>query len=338
MQRTRSQGFSAAGFLAPNLLGFALFTAAPLSMSVYMALTNWDLRLHHQYVGEPVRFVGLANFSTLLTEPDFWRYLWNTLFLMAGLPFGIVGSLAAALLLHQDPRTRSRRLAAILMAAILLLAGVASLLVAGAGSTGLILLIGGVAGLVMMGGLTGGAAVYRTIFYPPHFTAGVATYLLWKKLYAPTTGPINQLLRPALDQIHSIAIAVGPVRVIGAAWAIAVIGMAVGVFGARRLAFGLQSGEVSRIAGVSSYAVLFLPVLIWLYGQSTYGVGWAWIVLLVVATVTARRPQGAGSFIPHWRELWGTVTARSMFFAIAQAGLIGLHLAVCRSATASSSN
>jgi multiple sugar transport system permease protein len=32
----------------------------------------------------------------------------------------------------------------------------------------------------------------------PYFTAGVATILLWKHLYSPETGPINQVLGPIL--------------------------------------------------------------------------------------------------------------------------------------------
>lgn len=37
--------------------------------------------------------------------------------------------------------------------------------------------------------------VYRTLFYLPSFTAGVALFILWKKLYNPEFGPINLLLQ-----------------------------------------------------------------------------------------------------------------------------------------------
>jgi len=36
-----------------------------------------------------------------------------------------------------------------------------------------------------------GVVVYRTLFYLPMFTAGVAMLILWKKLYNPDFGPIN---------------------------------------------------------------------------------------------------------------------------------------------------
>ncbi len=43
-----------------------------------------------------------------------------------------------------------------------------------------------------------GLVVYRTIFYLPSFTAGVALLILWKALYNPDFGPINALLDPLL--------------------------------------------------------------------------------------------------------------------------------------------
>jgi len=44
-----------------------------------------------------------------------------------------------------------------------------------------------------------GVIVYRTLFYLPAFTAGVALFILWKKLYNPEFGPINQLLAVFFD-------------------------------------------------------------------------------------------------------------------------------------------
>ncbi len=40
-----------------------------------------------------------------------------------------------------------------------------------------------------------GVVVYRTLFYLPSFTAGVALFILWKKLYNPDFGPINLILQ-----------------------------------------------------------------------------------------------------------------------------------------------
>lgn len=87
------------GFLAPNLIGFLLFTAGPVLFSVGASFTNWDL----QGV-EPLRFVGLENFVNMFTDKQFWLYFVNTLFFLIGMPLSIAGSLAVAMLLSQKIR------------------------------------------------------------------------------------------------------------------------------------------------------------------------------------------------------------------------------------------
>ena len=98
----------ALAFLAPNLLGFVLFTAAPVLISLYLCFNSWD-------VLRPPHWVGFGNFTRLLgfhftpqgwraSDPDFWRYLWNTFFLLLALPLGIAGSLVMALILNQKLR------------------------------------------------------------------------------------------------------------------------------------------------------------------------------------------------------------------------------------------
>ncbi len=98
-------------FLLPNFLGFMVFTFLPILASLALSLTNWD-------VLQPLsakNFVGLNNFAELLwfhgeggqlvaNDPDFWKYLWNTIFLMLGIPLGIAGSLVTAMLLNQKIR------------------------------------------------------------------------------------------------------------------------------------------------------------------------------------------------------------------------------------------
>ncbi|MBW6526262.1 sugar ABC transporter permease [Sphingomonas sp. RHCKR7] len=81
--------------LAIILFVFALPTLLALALSVtdysIYALADWGA----------LRFVGLGNFTDLLTTPLFWRALGNTaLFALLGVPMAIGTSLAAALLLH----------------------------------------------------------------------------------------------------------------------------------------------------------------------------------------------------------------------------------------------
>jgi len=99
---------TAAAFLLPNLLGFLIFTFLPIAAVFVMSLLHWDL-VHRPH------FAGLSNFVQLLGvgrpdgrlaphDPDFWRFLWNTVYLMGGIPVGIVASLLLALLLNRRLR------------------------------------------------------------------------------------------------------------------------------------------------------------------------------------------------------------------------------------------
>ena len=73
-------------FLLPNILGFLVFTAVPLVISLFMAFTDWNLEMHNMFQTATVKSVGFGNFVKLFTDPDFFTYLGNTLFLMIGIP------------------------------------------------------------------------------------------------------------------------------------------------------------------------------------------------------------------------------------------------------------
>jgi multiple sugar transport system permease protein len=47
-----------------------------------------------------------------------------------------------------------------------------------------------------------GISIYRTLFYLPSFTSGVALMILWKKLYSPIYGPINTALEAMYRLLH----------------------------------------------------------------------------------------------------------------------------------------
>ncbi|MEX2607973.1 MAG: sugar ABC transporter permease [Kiritimatiellia bacterium] len=204
--RERTRTFQGLAFLAPNILGFMVFTFLPLIFSLVLAFSDWDLRIHNMFRDDPIRWTGFEHFTRLLNDPDFWKYLRNTLFLMMGIPFGIAGSLAAATMLSQDlsggTRTSRTRLVLLSLAAsAVLMLAMGILLLAGMNIGGLQLLLGGLACSILIGGTLGGITIYRTLFFLPHFTSGVATFLLWKKLYSPQTGPVNAALRPVLDSL-----------------------------------------------------------------------------------------------------------------------------------------
>jgi multiple sugar transport system permease protein len=104
------ESIAAAAFLAPNLVGFFTFTAFPVVASALLSFFDWDI------IQWPPRFVGLDNYIRLLgftriedgrwlpRDPLFWKYTWNTLFLMFAIPVNMMGSLALAWILNQRLR------------------------------------------------------------------------------------------------------------------------------------------------------------------------------------------------------------------------------------------
>lgn len=120
----------------------------------------------------------------------FWQYLSNTVYMMLAIPLSIGGSLFLALLLHEDLPTGSRQQK---LAGVALCLGIGIVMGAliwkmGNANMGLLcFLLWGVAAL----GFGCNVLAFRTLFYLPTFTAGVALMILWKALYNPETGPIN---------------------------------------------------------------------------------------------------------------------------------------------------
>jgi len=87
-------------YLAPNLAGFLTFVLLPVGAAMTLSLFEWDL-FH------PPRFVGLANFRDLLIDDaSFWKFLFNTIFLMLAIPITMLSALILAIVLNQKIRGR----------------------------------------------------------------------------------------------------------------------------------------------------------------------------------------------------------------------------------------
>ena len=69
--RERKHFWAAMGFLALNLTGFLIFTFGPVLLSLYMSFTNWTLRR-----SVDLQWVGLRNYQELLSDSNFWFYLY----------------------------------------------------------------------------------------------------------------------------------------------------------------------------------------------------------------------------------------------------------------------
>lgn len=100
--RRRRAPFIAWVFLAPSLIGLGLFVFYPLIRSVYLSLHGNDI------FGGAGAFVGIRNYTQMLSSPDFRHVLVNTLLftLMTVVP-GVLGALTVVLLL--ETRIRATR-------------------------------------------------------------------------------------------------------------------------------------------------------------------------------------------------------------------------------------
>ena len=82
-------------YIAPWLVGFAVFAAGPMLASIYLSLTFYKIIT-------PPDFVGLDNYIRMFQDDLFWKSLWNTVYYAAVFrAVSIAGSLCCALLLNQ---------------------------------------------------------------------------------------------------------------------------------------------------------------------------------------------------------------------------------------------
>lgn len=81
-------------FILPPVIGFLLFTLYPALYSVYGSFTDWN------GLGQ-MNFIGLDNYKTLFTDNFFYTSMYNTFFLMIGIPIGLLLSLLLALGLNR---------------------------------------------------------------------------------------------------------------------------------------------------------------------------------------------------------------------------------------------
>ncbi|WP_413523236.1 carbohydrate ABC transporter permease [Lactococcus raffinolactis] len=81
-------------FLGPSLLGFLVFIAFPILYSLVISFTDWNLL-------NPMKFIGIDNYASLLRDKNFWAALRNTgTFIIGYLPSVMILGLAIAVLLN----------------------------------------------------------------------------------------------------------------------------------------------------------------------------------------------------------------------------------------------
>jgi multiple sugar transport system permease protein len=82
-------------FISPWIIGFIAFTIGPMLASLYYSFTEYDI------ISQP-RWIGLANFRELLSDPLFWKSLQVTVYYASlALPLGLLVGFFLAILLNQ---------------------------------------------------------------------------------------------------------------------------------------------------------------------------------------------------------------------------------------------
>lgn len=137
VSRQTRQNLVAYSFIAPNFIGFAVFTLIPIVFAFILAFMKWD-------GSNPMQLVGLKNFANLAGDKFFRAALKNTLIYCVGtVPLTMVASLALAIVLNQKVI---------------------------------------------------GRGFFRTVSFFPYVASLVAITAVWKMLFHPSKGPINNLL------------------------------------------------------------------------------------------------------------------------------------------------
>ncbi|HWV34201.1 MAG TPA: sugar ABC transporter permease [Thermomicrobiales bacterium] len=91
-------------FVAPNLIGFAVFTLLPLIFAFAVSFADWDVI---SGLGG-IRWVGLKNFSTIMTDGNFWHAARTTLiYVGVSVPITTAAGLLIALALNGPVPGRS---------------------------------------------------------------------------------------------------------------------------------------------------------------------------------------------------------------------------------------
>ncbi len=94
MKRSQSDFMSGVLFVLPYLVGLFMFAIYPIGMSFYYSFTRYDI------FSKP-EWIGLANYAELFKDRFFWTSIYNTLYYtFLSVPLGMAVALLLALLLN----------------------------------------------------------------------------------------------------------------------------------------------------------------------------------------------------------------------------------------------
>ncbi|MEK3889351.1 carbohydrate ABC transporter permease [Bacillus sp. FSL K6-3431] len=81
-------------FVASPIIGFLLFGLVPTIWSVGLSFTEWNL------IDSP-KFIGIDNYKELVKDEKLYKSIFNTVYLMIGIPIGMIISLVLAVMMNR---------------------------------------------------------------------------------------------------------------------------------------------------------------------------------------------------------------------------------------------
>lgn len=101
MSRQEKRDLVAYSFIAPNFIGFAVFTLVPIIFAFVLAFSKWD-------GNNAIEFVGLGNFFRAFTNDRFIASFKNTIIYCIGtVPLTLAAALGLAVILNQKVKGRN---------------------------------------------------------------------------------------------------------------------------------------------------------------------------------------------------------------------------------------
>ena len=94
----RREFYAGYAFASPWFMGFLIFGGGPILFSLFMSFCEYD-------AFSPAHFVGLKNYIEMFTDdPLFYKSLWNTAYMVIGIPLGMGLGMGIAMLLNYNVR------------------------------------------------------------------------------------------------------------------------------------------------------------------------------------------------------------------------------------------
>ena len=82
--RKRKERLIILSFLAPNLIGFLMFTVFPVFAAMFLSFSEWNII-------SDIKWVGFDNYSKLFTSKRFWQAVTHTLeYTVVSVPIGLL--------------------------------------------------------------------------------------------------------------------------------------------------------------------------------------------------------------------------------------------------------